>query len=106
MTVTTVRFRLGCSVQVVRQRAKPRHGHCHLAAKGGCSVTADWRLELMKPPICRVLGLARGYGAGEKRIKRAEPFLPMLSAILLYGIELRLISRSAPAVAFVTDAVS
>jgi BASS family bile acid:Na+ symporter len=45
-----------------------------------------------------VLGLALRYGLGEKRIRRAEPFLPMLSAILLYSIELGLISHSAPAI--------
>jgi BASS family bile acid:Na+ symporter len=53
-------------------------------------------MQLVAVPV--VLGLALRYGAGEKRIKRAEPFLPMLSAILLYGIELGLISHSAPAI--------
>jgi len=53
-------------------------------------------MQLVVVPV--VLGLALRYGAGEKRIKRAEPFLPMLSAILLYGIELGLISHSAPAI--------
>jgi BASS family bile acid:Na+ symporter len=53
-------------------------------------------LQLVVVPV--VIGLAVRYGAGEKRIKRAEPLLPMLSAILLYGIELGLISHSAPAI--------
>jgi BASS family bile acid:Na+ symporter len=53
-------------------------------------------MQLVVVPV--VLGLALRYGAGEKRIKRAEPFLPMLSAILLYSIELGLISHSAPAI--------
>jgi BASS family bile acid:Na+ symporter len=53
-------------------------------------------LQLVVAPV--VIGLALRYSAGEKRIKRAEPFLPMVSAILLYGIELALISHSAPAI--------
>src|ERR1700733_3949097 len=53
-------------------------------------------MQLVVVPV--VLGLAVRYGAGPKRIKRAEPFLPMLSAILLYSIELGLISHSQPAI--------
>lgn len=53
-------------------------------------------LQLVVVPV--VIGLAVRYGAGEKRIKRAEPLLPMVSAILLYGIELGLISHAAPAI--------
>jgi BASS family bile acid:Na+ symporter len=45
-----------------------------------------------------VLGLALRYGAGEKRIQRAEPLLPIFSAILLSGIEVGLISHAAPAI--------
>ena len=53
-------------------------------------------LQLVVVPV--VLGLALRYGAGESRIKQAEPFLPMLSAILLYGIELGLVSHATPAI--------
>jgi bile acid:Na+ symporter, BASS family len=53
-------------------------------------------MQLVVVPV--VLGLALRYGAGAKRIQRAEPFLPMLSAIMLYGIELGLISHSEPAI--------
>jgi hypothetical protein len=38
------------------------------------------------------------YRTLKKRVKRAEPFLLMLSAILLYGIELGLISHSTSAI--------
>ena len=53
-------------------------------------------LQLVVVPV--VLGLAIRYGAGEKRIRRTEPFLPLLSAVLLYSIELGLVSHSAPAI--------
>jgi bile acid:Na+ symporter, BASS family len=53
-------------------------------------------LQLVVVPV--VIGLAIRYGAGEKRIRRAEPCLPLLSAILLYSIELGLVSHSAPAI--------
>jgi BASS family bile acid:Na+ symporter len=53
-------------------------------------------LQLVVVPV--VLGIAIRSGAGPQRIKRAEPFLPMLSAILLYCIELGLVSHSAPAI--------
>jgi BASS family bile acid:Na+ symporter len=53
-------------------------------------------LQLVVVPV--VLGLALRYGAGEARIKRAEPVLPMLSAVLLYLIELGLVSHAAPAI--------
>jgi BASS family bile acid:Na+ symporter len=53
-------------------------------------------LQLVVAPV--VIGLAIRYGAGAKRIKRAEPLLPMVSAILLYCIELGLVSHSAPAI--------
>ncbi|HUN38892.1 MAG TPA: bile acid:sodium symporter family protein [Acetobacteraceae bacterium] len=53
-------------------------------------------LQLVIVPV--VIGLAIRYGAGEKRIRRAEPVLPLLSAVLLYTIELGLISHSAPAI--------
>lgn len=53
-------------------------------------------MQLVVVPV--VIGLAVRYGAGEKRIRRAEPFLPMLSAVLLYGIELGLVSHAAPAI--------
>jgi BASS family bile acid:Na+ symporter len=53
-------------------------------------------MQLVVVPL--VLGIGLRYGTGEKRIKRAEPFLPLLSAILLYSIELGLVSHSAPAI--------
>ena len=53
-------------------------------------------LQLVVVPV--VIGLAVRYSAGEKRIRRAEPFLPMVSALLLYSIELGLVSHSAPAI--------
>jgi BASS family bile acid:Na+ symporter len=53
-------------------------------------------LQLVIVPV--VLGLAIRYGAGEKRIKQAEPILPIFSAILLYCIELGLISHAEPAI--------
>lgn len=53
-------------------------------------------LQLVVVPV--VIGLAVRYLAGEKRIRQAEPVLPLLSAVLLYVIELALISHSAPAI--------
>jgi BASS family bile acid:Na+ symporter len=53
-------------------------------------------LQLVVAPV--VLGLAIRYGVGEQRIMRAEPVLPLVSAVLLYTIELALISHSAPAI--------
>lgn len=53
-------------------------------------------LQLVIVPV--VLGLVIRAGAGEERIRRAEPLLPVLSAVLLYGIEFALVSHSAPAI--------
>jgi BASS family bile acid:Na+ symporter len=53
-------------------------------------------LQLVVLPL--VIGIALRYVAGEERIRKTEPVLPLLSAVLLYGIELGLISHAAPAI--------
>jgi BASS family bile acid:Na+ symporter len=53
-------------------------------------------LQLVVVPV--VLGLGIRAGVGEARIRRAEPVLPILSAILLYGIEFALVSHASPAI--------
>lgn len=53
-------------------------------------------LQLVVVPVA--IGLVVRYSAGEHRIRQAEPLLPLLSSILLYLIELALISHSAPAI--------
>lgn len=50
-------------------------------------------IELVLVPV--ILGLGIRYGAGEKRIAKAEPVLPVISAIFLYAIEVGLISPNA-----------
>jgi BASS family bile acid:Na+ symporter len=54
-------------------------------------------VELVLVPVA--LGLAIRYGVGEARIRKAEPVLPMISAILLYAIELGLISPANAVIA-------
>src|SRR5579875_2408440 len=53
-------------------------------------------LEIVVLPV--VLGLAVRYGVKPERTKKAEPVLPMISALLLYAILLGLFSKAAPAV--------
>lgn len=53
-------------------------------------------LEIVILPV--VAGLAVRYGVRPGRIKKAEPVLPMLSAVLLYAVVLGLFSKAAPAV--------
>lgn len=50
-------------------------------------------VEIVLVPV--VLGLAIRYAVGEQRLKRGEPVLPLISAVLLYLIELGLISPAA-----------
>ncbi len=47
-------------------------------------------IELVLVPV--ILGLVIRYSVGEKRIVKAEPVLPVISAIFLYAIEVALIS--------------
>lgn len=53
-------------------------------------------LEIVVLPV--VAGLAVRYGVRPERTKKAEPVLPMVSALLLYAIVLALFSKAAPAV--------
>lgn len=53
-------------------------------------------LEIVVLPV--VLGLAVRYGVKPERTRRAEPVLPIVSALLLYAIVLGLFSKAAPAV--------
>ncbi|HWG01612.1 MAG TPA: bile acid:sodium symporter family protein [Trebonia sp.] len=53
-------------------------------------------LEIVVLPV--VLGLAVRYGIKPERTRKAEPVLPMISAILLYLVVLGLFSKAAPAV--------
>lgn len=53
-------------------------------------------LEIVVLPV--VAGLAIRYGVRPERTKKAEPVLPMISALLLYAIVLGLFSKAASAV--------
>jgi BASS family bile acid:Na+ symporter len=53
-------------------------------------------LEIVVLPVAA--GLAVRYGVRPERTKKAEPVLPMISALLLYAILLALFSKAAPAV--------
>lgn len=53
-------------------------------------------LEIVVLPV--VAGLAVRYGVRPERTRKAEPVLPMISAILLYAVVLGLFSKAAPAV--------
>ena len=53
-------------------------------------------LEIVVLPV--VVGLAVRYGVKPERTKKAEPVLPIISALLLYAIVLALFSKAAPAV--------
>jgi BASS family bile acid:Na+ symporter len=53
-------------------------------------------LEIVVVPV--VAGLAIRYGVKPERTKKAEPVLPMISALLLYAVVLGLFSKAAPAV--------
>ncbi len=53
-------------------------------------------LQIILVPL--VLGLLIRYGIGQARIAKAEPVLPMLSALALYGVEVGIISSAAPTI--------
>ena len=50
-------------------------------------------LEIILLPL--VLGMAIRYALGQERIHKAEPVLPMLSALALYGVEVGIVSNAA-----------
>ena len=53
-------------------------------------------LQIIVVPL--VLGLLIRYGVGQARIAKAEPVLPMLSALALYGVEVGIISSASPTI--------
>jgi bile acid:Na+ symporter, BASS family len=53
--------------------------------------------ELVLIPVC--LGLSMRYFVGTKRLQSVEPVLPMISAILLYCVDLGLVSSAASTIA-------
>jgi BASS family bile acid:Na+ symporter len=53
-------------------------------------------LEMVLIPVG--LGLAARYALGPQRLKTVRPFLPMISAILLYCVALGLVAAAAPAI--------
>jgi BASS family bile acid:Na+ symporter len=53
-------------------------------------------LEMVLVPVG--LGLAARYALGPRRLKIVRPFLPMVSALLLYGVALGLVAEAAPAI--------
>jgi len=53
-------------------------------------------LEIVVLPV--VLGLAVRYGVRPHRMERAEPVVPVVSALLLFAIELALFSKASPQV--------
>jgi bile acid:Na+ symporter, BASS family len=72
------------------------------AAFAGKYVSVDfWALakqmaEMVLLPLC--LGLAGRRVLGERRLAAAGPVLPMVSALLLYGVALGLVAAAAPAI--------
>ena len=53
--------------------------------------------ELVLVPVC--LGLSIRYFVGAKRLRSVEPVLPMISAILLYCVDLGLVAAAASTIA-------
>jgi BASS family bile acid:Na+ symporter len=53
-------------------------------------------LQIVVAPV--LLGWAIRYALGEQRIQRAERALPIMSTVLVYAVEMGLISHAAPAI--------
>ena len=93
---------LAVSLTLIHTILSPLLTPIFTATFAGKYVTVDFfalmvqMAKLVLIPV--VLGLSLRYALGERRIKTVTPFLPMLSAILLYCIALGLVAKAEPAI--------